>query len=58
MTPKENVTRVINDDTWETISHKNPVWLANVYVPEKGQAGAAKARSGLTEPGSGQRGLY
>lgn len=44
---KEKVTRVIDGDTFETASRKNPVRLANVDGPEKGQSGAAKATAAL-----------
>lgn len=47
MARKEKVTRVIDGDTFETASRKNPVRLANVDAPEKGQAGAAKATAAL-----------
>jgi len=38
---------VIDGNTFETASHKNPVRLANVDAPEKGQPGAAKATAAL-----------
>ncbi len=44
---KEKVTKVIDGDTIETGSRKNPVRLANVNAPEKGQPGAAKAKERL-----------
>ncbi len=47
MARKEKVTRVIDGDTFETASRKNPVRLANVDAPEKGQGGAAKATAAL-----------
>jgi len=47
MARKEKVTKVIDGDTFETASRKNPVRLANVDAPEKGQAGAAKATAAL-----------
>jgi len=49
MARKEKVTRVIDGDTFETASRKNPVRLANVDAPEKGQAGAAKATAALRD---------
>ena len=48
MARKETVTRVIDGDTFETGSRKNPVRLANVDTPEKGRPGAAKARDALS----------
>lgn len=47
MARKEKVTKVIDGDTFETSSRKNPVRLANVDAPEKGQPGAAKATDAL-----------
>jgi len=47
MARKEKVTRVIDGDTFETASRKNPVRLANVDAPEKGQTGATKATAAL-----------
>ena len=47
MARKEKVTKVIDGDTFQTASRKNPVRLANVNAPEKGQAGAAKATKTL-----------
>ncbi|MCL6502991.1 MAG: thermonuclease family protein [Pirellulales bacterium] len=47
MARKEKVTKVIDGDTFETASRKNPVRLANVDAPEKGQRGAAKATEAL-----------
>ena len=47
MARKEKVTKVIDGDTFETASRKNPVRLANVDAPEKGQPGAGKATEGL-----------
>lgn len=49
MPRKETVTRVIDGDTFETASRKNPVRLANVDTPEKGTPGAAKARDALSK---------
>ena len=43
MARRERVTKVIDGDTFETASRKNPVRLANVVAPEKGQPGAGKA---------------
>jgi endonuclease YncB( thermonuclease family) len=48
MPRKETVTRVIDGDTFETGSRKNPVRLANIDTPEKGTPGAAKARDALS----------
>lgn len=47
MARKEKVTRVIDGDTFKTASRKNPVRLANVDAPEKGERGAGKAREAL-----------
>jgi len=47
MARKEKVTKVIDGDTFETGSRKNPVRLANVNAPEKGQVGAAQAKAAL-----------
>jgi len=47
MARKEEVTRVIDGDTFETTSRKNPVRLANVNAPEKGQPGYAQAKAEL-----------
>lgn len=47
MARKEKVTKVIDGDTFETSSRKNPVRLANVDAPEKGEPGAAKATGAL-----------
>ena len=49
MRRKETVTRVIDGDTFETDSRKNPVRLANVDVPEKGRRGAPQAREKLRD---------
>ena len=47
MPRKERVTRVIDGDTFETASRKNPVRLANVDTPEKGTRGGAAATNAL-----------
>jgi len=47
MSRKEKVTKVIDGDTFKTASRKNPVRLANVDAPEKGQPGSAKATEAL-----------
>lgn len=49
MRRKEIVTRVIDGDTFETGSRKNPVRLANVDAPEKGTQGGASATRALRE---------
>jgi len=54
MARKEKVTRVVDGDTFETASRKNPVRLANVDAPEKGQPGAASATQALKQPVQGQ----
>lgn len=51
---KEKVTRIIDGDTFETNRRKNPVRLANVDAPEKGQRGAPQARNDLGELIQGQ----
>lgn len=43
MVRKERVTKIIDGDTFETSRRKNPVRLANVDAPEKGQRGFVKA---------------
>jgi len=48
MARKEKVTKIIDGDTFETAIRKNPVRLANVDAPEKGQPGSAKARKALS----------
>jgi len=47
MARKEKVTKVIDGDTFETASRKDPVRLANVDAQEKGQPGAAQATQAL-----------
>ncbi len=47
MARREKVTKVIDGDTFETASRRNPVRLANVDAPEKGQPGAGKATEAL-----------
>lgn len=47
MARKEKVTKVVDGDTFQTASRKNPVRLANVDAPEKGQSGATKATQAL-----------
>ena len=47
MARKEKVTKVIDGDTFRTASRKNPVRLANVDAPEKGEPGSAKATEAL-----------
>ncbi|PIU67979.1 MAG: hypothetical protein COS84_02440 [Armatimonadetes bacterium CG07_land_8_20_14_0_80_40_9] len=49
MSRKEKVTKIIDGDTFETASRKNPVRLANVNAPEKGQPGSAKATEALSK---------
>jgi len=43
------VTKIIDGDTFETASRKNPIRLANVDAPEKGQPGSAKATDALSK---------
>ena len=47
MARKERVTCIIDGDTFKTASRKNPVRLANVDAPEKGQPGGAAATAAL-----------
>ena len=47
MSRKEKVTRVIDGDTFRTASRKNPVRLANVDAPEKGERGGTAATKAL-----------
>jgi len=47
MARKETVTRVIDGDTFKTASRKNPVRLANVDAPEKGERGSVAATDAL-----------
>jgi len=49
MSRKEKVTKIIDGDTFETASRKNPVRLANIDAPEKGQPGSAKAKEALSK---------
>lgn len=49
MARKEIVTEVIDGDTFRTNRRKNPVRLANVDAPEKGQPGSMKAKELLKE---------
>lgn len=54
MARKERVTRVIDGDTIETASRKNPVRLANVAAPERGKRGGAAATKALKDLVQGQ----
>lgn len=47
MARREQVTKAIDGDTFETANRKNPVRLASVDAPEKGQPGAGKATRAL-----------
>ena len=49
MARKERVSKIIDGDTFKTKSRKNPVRLANVDAPEKGQPGSSKARNQLAD---------
>ncbi len=49
MSRKEKVTKIIDGDTFETASRKNPVRLANVDASENGQPGSAKAKESLSK---------
>ena len=55
MSRKETVKRVIDGDTFVTGSRKNPVRLANVNAPEKGQMGSVKATQNLKNLIQGQQ---
>ena len=55
MSRKETVKRVIDGDTFVTGSRKNPVRLANVNAPEKGQTGSVKATKNLKNLIQGQQ---
>jgi len=44
MPRKERVTKIIDGDTFETASRKNPVRLANVDAPELGASGGRTAK--------------
>ena len=48
MPTKEKVNKVYDGDTFGTDKRKNPVRLANVDTPEKGQPGYAKAKKALS----------
>ena len=52
---KEQVTRVIDGDTFQTSSRKHSVRLANVNAPEKGKPGSAKATQALRNLIQGQK---
>ncbi|TFH12477.1 MAG: hypothetical protein E4H02_13030 [Lentisphaerales bacterium] len=47
MPRKETVKRIIDGDTFTTDSRKNPIRLAGVDAPEKGERGAVKATNAL-----------
>jgi len=55
MSRKEKVTKIIDGDTFKTASRKNPVRLANVDAPEKGQPGSAKATEALRKMIQGKK---
>ena len=52
---KEQVTRVIDGDTFKTSSRKHSVRLANVNAPEKGKPGSVKATQNLKNLIQGQQ---
>jgi len=54
MARKERVSKVIDGDSFRTTTRKNPVRLANVNAPEKGQTGFSKAKKQLTNLIQGQ----
>lgn len=47
MARRERVTKILDGDTFETSSRKNPVRLANVDTPEKGEPGYQQAKDAL-----------
>ena len=47
MSRRERVTRVVDGDTFKTASRKNPVRLANVDAPAKGERGVVAATAAL-----------
>ena len=49
MPRKEKVTKVYDGDTFKTDKRKNPVRLANVDTPEKGQPGYVAAKKALSK---------
>ena len=55
MARNEKVTKVIDGDTFNTASRKNPVRLANVNTPEKGKTGAGTAKKALEKMILGQK---
>ncbi len=54
MARKEKVSRVIDGDTFATKDRKNPVRLAHVDTPEKGQPGFVPATKALRKMISGK----
>ena len=54
MARKEKVIEVIDGDTFCTDRRKNPVRLANVDTPEKGERGFQKATNALKSLINGQ----
>lgn len=54
MPRKEKVVRVIDGDTFMTASRKNPVRLASVDTPERGERGYKKATDALKRMISGK----
>ena len=49
MPRKERVTKIIDGDTFETGSRKNPVRLEGIDTPEKGQPGYSNAKNALED---------
>ncbi len=47
MSRRERVTQVVDADTFKTASRKNPVRLANVDAPAKGERGVVAATAAL-----------
>lgn len=47
MARKETVTEVLDGDTFRTANRKNPIRLADVDAPEKGEPGAKAATEAL-----------
>ncbi len=55
MPRKEKVTRVVDGDTLHTDRRKNPVRLANVDAPEKGERGGSAATRALKDMIQGEQ---
>ncbi len=55
MTRKEQVTKIIDGDTFQTKSRVHSVRLANVDAPERGTKGGATATAALRKMIGGQQ---